>query len=238
MKFAAELIRGKPRWRSILLGLATRCSAIDRRGVGDSEGVTAALKTAPTTSLPLLPAFRAEAPQIERLVAFGNCDAATALAFQHEGVDALALANPWVIEAAASRSRRADPAKRRRRPRAILGKAEKPAQSDRLADGQDRFEKAGRRSCQGSTKRSAKRVGGAARHLRLPLRQFPPTILVAERDTTALAFLGAYKDAIFDPVRARPNITLSRCDSASHSFADATAKAWLYEQIERALKAA
>jgi hypothetical protein len=39
-------------------------------------------------------------------------------------------------------------------------------------------------------------------------------------------------------VRSRTNVTLSKCDSASHSFADAAAKAWLYSQIEQALKTA
>ena len=64
----------------------------------------------------------------------------------------------------------------------------------------------------------------------------PIGILLAKRDTTALAFAGAWRDSIFDKVRQKPTITLAEVDSASHSFADSTAKQWLIAQIENALK--
>jgi hypothetical protein len=61
-------------------------------------------------------------------------------------------------------------------------------------------------------------------------------ILVATRDTTALAFIAAWKSNLFDDARKAAHIRLSSTDTASHSFADATSKAWLYRQIEDCLK--
>ncbi|WP_174292898.1 hydrolase 1, exosortase A system-associated, partial [Sphingomonas bacterium] len=45
-------------------------------------------------------ALRREQPQVVRLVGFGNCDAASALALfgRTAGIDAVMLANPWVVE--------------------------------------------------------------------------------------------------------------------------------------------
>ena len=72
----------------------------DRRGVGDSGGENGGWAASGPDIAAAAAAFRREAPQVERLVGFGNCDAATALAlFGAElGVDALVLANPWVVE--------------------------------------------------------------------------------------------------------------------------------------------
>jgi hypothetical protein len=66
--------------------------------------------------------------------------------------------------------------------------------------------------------------------------QIAVRILIAQRDTTALAFMAAWRDAAFKDARSNRNVTLTSTDSASHSFADAAAKAWLYSQIEAELK--
>ena len=63
----------------------------------------------------------------------------------------------------------------------------------------------------------------------------PTTLLLANRDTTALAFASAWKGSAFDAARERSDVQLQALDSASHSFADTDAKAWLREQIEAAL---
>lgn len=209
----------------------------DRRGVGDSEGINGGFESSADDITAAMTAFRSEAPHIARLVAFGNCDAATALALQHEEVNALVLANPWVIEAFASDADAPTPPSasavrarywaRLKNPRSIIDLLTGKIDLKKLAGGLAKV-----------TQKEA--PSGLASRLAsgLVASSTPATILVAERDTTALAFLGAYKDTIFDPVRARIDVTLSRCDSASHSFADNAAKAWLYEQIERALKTA
>jgi hypothetical protein len=61
-------------------------------------------------------------------------------------------------------------------------------------------------------------------------------ILIAQRDTTAMAFMGVWKEQYFAPLRQRANVTLAIADTASHSFADEKAKAWLLEQIFEELR--
>ena len=99
----------------------------DRRGVGDSSGENGGFRAAADDIAAAAAALRREQPQVTRSVGFGNCDAATALTLfgRAAGIDALVLANPWVIEptddlppAAAIRARYAarlrDPAEWRR----------------------------------------------------------------------------------------------------------------------------
>jgi exosortase A-associated hydrolase 1 len=71
----------------------------DRRGVGDSEGENRGFRRSAKDIAAAIEAFRAIAPQIERVVAFGNCDAASALMLASgAGCDSLVLSNPWTIE--------------------------------------------------------------------------------------------------------------------------------------------
>src|SRR5699024_10430262 len=71
----------------------------DRRGVGDSEGPNGGFRTSGPDMAAALTAFRAECPHLTRVVAFGNCDAASALMIAGgAGCDALILSNPWTIE--------------------------------------------------------------------------------------------------------------------------------------------
>ena len=70
----------------------------DRRGVGDSSGANRGWASSAPDMAAAVAAFRREAPQVGRLVGFGNCDAATALALYGGELDALVLANPWVVE--------------------------------------------------------------------------------------------------------------------------------------------
>ncbi len=84
----------------------------DRRGVGDSTGTNLGFANSAEDIAAAAATFTAEAPQLQRVVAFGNCDAATALALFHHvgGINALLLANPWVIEQSdALPPRRRDP---------------------------------------------------------------------------------------------------------------------------------
>ena len=73
----------------------------DRRGVGDSTGDNGGFLSAADDLTAATARFRAEAPQLTRIVGFGNCDAASTLALfgRAAGIDAVLLANPWVIEA-------------------------------------------------------------------------------------------------------------------------------------------
>lgn len=206
----------------------------DRRGIGESEGENRGFAESADDIAAAVTTFRAEVPHVRWLLAFGNCDAATALAIFHAGlaIDALVLANPWVIESVqgdapttpTASAIRARYITRLKSPRAVL---------DLLTGKIDLKKLAG-----GLARAATKEVpGGLAARLAdaLATTARPVHILIAKRDTTALAFMGAYQDTMFDAVRAKPNITLSTTVSASHSFADADANIWLIERLKEAL---
>ncbi len=73
----------------------------DRRGVGDSSGEDPGYKDSALDLVAAASAFRAEMAGMDRIVGFGLCDGATALALH--GVDAgisdAILVNPWLVEA-------------------------------------------------------------------------------------------------------------------------------------------
>ena len=71
----------------------------DRRGVGDSEGINAGFRESLLDISSAIRCFQAQSPEIEAIVGFGNCDAASALMLARGAdCDALVLANPWTIE--------------------------------------------------------------------------------------------------------------------------------------------
>lgn len=71
----------------------------DRRGIGDSEGRNDGFESSAADIASAITAFQAASPHLKRIVAYGNCDAATALVLHKpEGLSALVLSNPWVIE--------------------------------------------------------------------------------------------------------------------------------------------
>jgi exosortase A-associated hydrolase 1 len=76
----------------------------DRRGVGDASGEDPGFEASAPDLAAAVAAFREKVPGIERIVGFGLCDGATTLCLHHAacGVDAMILANPWVVEAAAN----------------------------------------------------------------------------------------------------------------------------------------
>jgi len=209
----------------------------DRRGVGDSEGSNGGFETTCDDLTAALAAFRSQAPQVKRIVAFGNCDAATALALFHADlpVDALVLANPWVIEAASDESNDAPTPPsaaairsrywaRLKNPRSLIdlftGKIDLKKLSGGLAKAAAKEEVSG----------LALRLGNALETASLPVH-----ILIAERDTTALAFMGAWRSEAFAKLRAQSNVELSAVNTPSHSFVDDKSKAWLAEQISATL---
>ena len=193
----------------------------DRRGVGDSDGPNGEFRTSAPDIAAALTAFRAAAPQVARVVGFGNCDGASALMLAGgAGLDALVLSNPWTIESDGEapppevlrehyRRRLADPA-------AVL----------RLVTGKV------------SIGKLAASLRGALRPTPVPnslvqdmtagIGKFAGSIrfLVAERDRTAQAFLAAWRK---DDPRIR------RCPGATHSFVEPVAREWLAEQILDAL---
>jgi exosortase A-associated hydrolase 1 len=204
----------------------------DRRGIGDSEGDNGGFECNAPDIASAVAALRAEAPHAERLVAFGNCDAASALALFHDGLglDHLLLANPWVIEGQAqSEDAPAAPSAAAIRAR-YLARLKNPRSLLDLFTG-----KINLRKLAGGLARAAKSEAptGLAERIATALTAStaPVSVLIAERDTTALAFMAAWKSSAFAAVRERSDIELASTPSSSHSFADADAKQWLYDRV-------
>ncbi len=219
--------RGMASLAARLAAAGTPVFRYDRRGVGDSTGENRGfLESAPDIAAAAA-TFTAETG-IRRLVAFGNCDAATALALFHgvAGIDALVLANPWAIEeagdlppAAAIRARYAE---RLRDPRQWLRLARGGVNIVKLAKGLQKL-----------SARDSSRPGDLSGRLMaaLAVADIPITILLAARDNTALAFRKALNEAGAKTAA----LTIAQCDTASHSFAAEADKRWLFEQVESAL---
>ncbi len=74
----------------------------DRRGIGESTGQNRGFLGSAGEIAAVAKFLRHEQQQVGEIIAFGNCDAATALALfgPDAGIDGYILANPWVIEMA------------------------------------------------------------------------------------------------------------------------------------------
>ena len=181
----------------------------DRRGVGDSEGSNGGFRSSGPDIAAALAAFRAACPHVTRIVAFGNCDAATALVLHDSDVDARVLANPWVVEPidalpppAAIKNHYA---RRLRDPKAwaalLSGKIDLKAAARGL----------------GRIATPALADVSLAASFAATVGNCPTTILLAQRDNTAIAFEDVWARPMFDG--ARRQTRLVKIDSASHSFA-------------------
>ncbi len=212
----------------------------DRRGIGESEGENSGFEGSANDITAAVTAFRAAAPLVHRIIAFGNCDAASALVLFHEtaGIDALVIANPWVIETASTTTQtplvsptiptaaaiRARYIARLKNPRSLIDLFTGKIDMKKLFGGLARAARKDEASALGV------RVAAALSQCELPV-----SILIAERDTTALTFMGLWNSHDGAAMRGNSAISMHKIDSASHSFADREGKAWLYACIEAAL---
>ena len=194
----------------------------DRRGVGDSEGPNGEFRSSGPDIAAALAAFRAECPQMTRMVALGNCDAASALMLaQDAGCDALILSNPWTIEDDAAEAP----------PEAVRGHYKQrladPAAIKRLLTGQVSLAKLFA-SVLGML-RPAPPPTGLAQDMAAGIAGFagPVSFLIAGRDRTAQAFLAAWK---------KGDARIRTCEGATHSFVEAEAREWLREQVLEVLR--
>lgn len=210
----------------------------DRRGVGDSEGENAGFTASAPDIAAALSAFKAQVPALRRVVAYGNCDAASALMLAAgSGCDALVLANPWTFEPEPEPEPKPvaevqpEPESAPMPPSALrahyLRRLASPGAVWRLLTGKVEIGKlAGSlvdavRPDVAPTPLAQQMAAGAA--------EFPGlvTILLAERDRTAQAFLANWN-------RADPR--LRQCPDASHSFVEPQARIWLLGQLVGALR--
>ncbi|MFC4295554.1 hydrolase 1, exosortase A system-associated [Novosphingobium tardum] len=208
--------------------LATRIAAgghpvlrFDRRGVGDSEGDNRGFRSSAKDLAAAIEAFTEHQPQLRRIVAFGNCDAASGLALfaAEAGLDGLVLANPWTLE---GDDTAVSPAAVRRRYWARLSDLR---QLRRLFTGGVDLGKVAR-GLKSAVARSPESTLAAEMRERLSRFGGRATILLAERDRTAELFLAVWDDA---------TTPIERCLSASHSFAEGAAFDWLTERVLAAL---
>lgn len=216
--------RGMARLAQRLAAHGVPVFRFDRRGIGDSTGDNGGFRTSGPDIASAAAAFRALSG-IERLVAFGNCDAATALALfgAEAGIETLILANPWLIEqddalppAAAIRARYAA---KLRNPREWLRLLQGQVNLKNLFKG---LNKVFHNVPKGSTPLATELLDALATWSRRA------TILLARGDNTALAFADA----------ARPHhgtLQMLFCETDSHSFAHHQDAEWLEQQIVAAL---
>jgi exosortase A-associated hydrolase 1 len=196
----------------------------DRRGVGDSEGDNGGFEASRADIMAAIAAFRAAAPQLARITAFGNCDAASALLLhQPLPLDALILANPWTYDAAAAEEDapalppaaaiRARYLARLKDPKSLLRLLRGDIDLAKLTRGLTAL---GRRKAPAAAESLAARLDAAMASLACPA-----TILLATGDRTAQAFVESCRSG---------TIPVERLDSPSHSFAGADAD-WLAARI-------
>lgn len=199
----------------------------DRRGVGDSEGENRGFRHSRKDLEAALDAFRAMAPQVSRVVAFGNCDAASALMLAGgAGCDGLVLSNPWTIEQDDGPSDDAPP------PAAIRARyAEKlknPREVARLLTGGVDLSKLAR----GLTNalRPPPPPSTLAEEMRAGLKGYSGTvrILLATADRTAQVFETAWDKS--DP-------RIRRCEGAGHAYVEPAHRDWLAAEILTVLRA-
>jgi exosortase A-associated hydrolase 1 len=192
----------------------------DRRGIGDSTGENRGYASSGPDIAAAAAAFRSALPTMRRVVAFGNCDAATALALFGEGFDALILTNPWVVEptgdlppAAAIEARYKE---RLRDPREWLRLMRGGVDLRKLAHG-----------LRSILQSKVKKTGTLADRFFAALPRSAAVIL-AERDATAQAFTA-------EAQRRRWRGTIHRIPTASHSFARTSDGEALLEAVYTAL---
>lgn len=198
----------------------------DRRGTGDSEGDNRGFRKTTDDIKAAHDSFRAVAPQIERVFAFGNCDAASALMLQRgAGFDGLILSNPWTIE------KDRQEGQPRHSPEAIrsryAAKLKNPKEIGRLLKGGVNFRKLTRGIA--ASMRSSTAPTGLAEDMRKGIESYEGSvhILLAGADRTAQLFEGTWsKD---DP-------RIARCEGAGHSYVEPEHRTWLEHQILAALR--
>lgn len=201
----------------------------DRRGIGDSEGENRGFRSSEGDIGAALEAFRAMAPQMERVLAFGNCDAASALMLMGgHGCDGLILSNPWTIEDTENSSSAETP---QHAPEAIraryIEKLKNPREIARLLRGGVDLRKLVRGLT--SSLRPSQPPSSLAQEMRNGLAQFdgPAHILLATGDRTAQLFESAWEKA---------DSRIHRCEGAGHAYVEPSHREWLEKQVLAAMR--
>ncbi|WP_095010955.1 hydrolase 1, exosortase A system-associated [Tsuneonella mangrovi] len=194
----------------------------DRRGVGDSGGENRGFRRSKRDIEAALAAFKAIAPTVDRVVGFGNCDAASALMLASgAGCDALILSNPWTIDDADDTP---PPSAVRAR---YMEKLKDPKEILRLVTGGVNLGKLAKGLRQASKAKSAPTTLAGEMAAGLAEYDGPVQILLATSDRTAQAFAESWD---------RDDPRIARCDRATHAWVEPRAREFLDQQIIAALK--
>jgi exosortase A-associated hydrolase 1 len=189
------------------------CLRYDRRGVGDSEGEDPDWRGSGPDVAAAAAAFRRECPQVERLIGFGLCDGASALAFHGAaaGLGGLILLNPWLVEPqAGTPAPAAVKAHYRQRLTSLDG-------WKKLLSGSVSYKKLfkGIGSLAAKPSSLAEEIARTLERSRLPVE-----LILASRDGTAIAAEAEWKKSDYRRIR-EANPAPQRIDSDSHTFARA-----------------
>lgn len=196
----------------------------DRSGVGDSNGENRGFRDSGPDILAAIAAFRAQCPQMQRVVAFGNCDAASALMLlRGDMCDALVLSNPWTFDEDQAEALPAEAIRNR-----YLSRLKNPREVLRLLTGGVSFIKL----AQGLA--NAVRPPGRPSTLLqemaagLDAATKPYVILIAGNDRTGQAFAAGWQEWLEGQEANGP---LHLCAGASHAYVEPHAREWLERQI-------
>lgn len=209
----------------------------DRRGVGDSQGNNESFAGAAPDIQAAVQALRAQLPRVRKIVALGNCDAASALMLaQGAGFDGLVLTNPWTFdlepealpneEPPAAESSPMPPAALRSY---YLRRLFNPAAWKRLMGGKVKVSEMAASLAEAVAPDGP--PSNLAQEMAAGLASFPgnATILLAENDRTAQAFRAAW---------TKNDDRIRICPGAGHSFVEPQARIWLQGQLLAALRSA
>ncbi len=205
------------------------CFRYDRRGVGDSSGDDPGYRVSGPDLASAAAALRAESPEIARVIGFGLCDGASALALfgGEAGLDGLILVNPWLVETAEQDSPPPAAIRRHYWNRLTSREGWKKILTGavnwrKLSSG---VRKAAAPSAQAPL---ALEVADALRGASLPAY-----LILAEGDATAIAAEAELKAAAFEGlINGRETLATD-----SHTFARPGDEAALLAAVERALAA-
>lgn len=194
----------------------------DRRGVGDSGGENKGFRKSARDIECAIAAFRVIAPQVEKIVGFGNCDGASALMLA-EGAecDALVLSNPWTIE----QDDRVPP------PEAVRARyAEKlknPREIARLLSGGVNLGKLAKGLAHARRRKGAPTTLAGEMAAGLAAFQGPVRILLAGTDRTAQVFASHWDNS---------DERVVRCEGAGHAWGEPNARDFLDTQLLEMLR--
>lgn len=205
------------------------CFRFDRRGVGDSEGQDPDFRGSGPDLAAAAAAFRREQPQLTRLLGFGLCDGASALALHGRaaGLDGSILVNPWFVEAEAG-----DPPAA-----AIRSRYREQLLSlqgwKRLLSGSVSYKKI----LKGLGKIVASRPSSLAGEIAASLgkARLPAQLILATRDATAIAAQAEWSSPAFRTLR-EANPAPVTIDSDSHTFSRPGDEAALLHAVKEALQ--